>query len=809
MEHEARTGFDLAVNTTLAPHARMNEKTTMKGKHTFLPAIFLFSFLVLTGGLAMYLPRPPEALPATAAVNAFSAERAFRHVEVLGREVHPIGSPAQTQVREYIVRQLQELRLVPEIQKTAVVDPQALLDARSAVAANVQNIVARLPGTGSRKAILLVSHYDSVATAPGGSDDSSGVAALLETARALLANAPLKNDVIFLFVDGEEVGLLGARAFVAQHRWAKDVGLVLNFDTGGDTGIVYTYETSPGNAGLIAEYAKAVPYPMASSMMYEVYRTMPNNSDFTVFKRAGIPGLNFAHIGGKFRYHTLTDTPANLDLRSLQHQGSYMLSLTQHFGNLNLENIRRDADLVYFGVLNLGMVYYPETWALPLGLLAALLFVALLAAGWRRGRISAGQVLLGTLGFIFTVVGTAGVVWLLWQVVLKLYPRYAALVDIPNGWLYWLACLALAVACTAALYNLLRRYARLDNLVLGAALCWLVLALMLGQRMPGVSYYLDWPLLFALGGLGLSWLLPEPPSAPWRRAVLLAATALPALLFGAPMVYGFYIALGTDLILVPVLVLLLLQGLLLPHLALIARPARWALPAFAGSVAIGAVIAGSLTAAPDASNPQSDSLSYTLNADTNQALWISEDAEPDTWTAQFLGTDFKRMQLPEIKPDLSKVYLTAAAPVFDVRGSLVELVSHESIGERHAFHLHVSTPDGVSFVAGSITSSSPIAAITFAGTRIPDSSAPGAPRSSWYEQRFQYWVPPADGFDVTVELAQPGSAMVSISDQRLGLQVPGLTYRPRPADRMPLGREFLPDSKTDRVIVSRSFVFGP
>jgi hypothetical protein len=782
----------------------------MKHKSDLLPALFLLSFLVIVGGLAMVLPQPPEPLPATAAPSEFSAERAFRYVEVLGREVHPIGSAAHARAREYIVRQREELGLVPEIQETTVVDPRAILDGRSAVAASVQNVIARLPGTGGRKAILLVVHYDSVATAPGGSDDSSGIAALLETARALQAGAPLVNDVILLFVDGEEAGLLGARAFVEQHPRAKDVGLVLNFDAGGDAGVVYTYETSPGNAGLIAEYAKAVPYPMASSMMVEVYRTMPNNSDFTVFKRAGIPGLNFAHIGGKFRYHTMTDTPSNLDLRSLQHQGSYALSLTQHFGNLDLENIRRDADLIYFPILNLGLFHYPVTWAMPLGVLAALLFVGLVVAGWRRGRVSGRGLLLGFLGFIVAVVATAGMVWVLWQAVIKVYPRYAAVVDTHNGGFYWLACLALAVASFALIYNLLRRYVRLEDLVLGASLCWLVPTLVLSQRMPGISYWLDWALLFTLVGVGLSWLLPEPPSAPWRRAGLLAAVALPALLLTAPMIYSFYLALGTDLMLVPVLILLLLLGLLIPHLALIAHPFRWALPAIAGLVLVGALIGGSLTAAPDAANPQSDSLSYALNADTHQALWISEDAEPDAWTAQFLGTDFKRMPLPEVKPDLSVVYLTATAPVLDVPGSHVELVTDHSIGDRRSFHLHVSTPEGVSFVAGSISSTSSIAAITLAGTSIPAPDALASQRTPWVEQRFQYWAPPAEGFDVIVEVGQPGRFTLSISDHRYGLpQVPGFTYRERPADRMPLAREFLPNSKTDRVLVSGSFVFGP
>ena len=327
----------------------------MKPKNNLLPAFSLFLFLALLAALVMYLSQqPPNPLPANAPATDFSAERAFRHVEALGREPHPVGTAAHARARAYIVSELQALGLDPQIQAATVVDPISAVNPQWSVAGNVQNVIARLAGTGGSKAILLVSHYDSVATGPGASDDGAGVATLLETARALKAGPPLKNDVLLLFTDGEEVGLLGARGFVEAHPWAKEVGLALNFDTGGDAGVVYTYETSPGNAGLIPEYARAVPYPVASSMMYEVYQTLPNESDFTPLKQAGIAGFNFAHIGGKYRYHTMTDNPDNLDRGSLQHHGSYALSLTRHFGNLDLTNLRRDSDLVYFNILNLG-----------------------------------------------------------------------------------------------------------------------------------------------------------------------------------------------------------------------------------------------------------------------------------------------------------------------------------------------------------------------------------------------------------------------------------------------------------------------
>jgi acetylornithine deacetylase/succinyl-diaminopimelate desuccinylase-like protein len=53
-------------------------------------------------------------------------------------------------------------------------------------------------------------------------DDSAGIAAILETVRALRAGGPLAHDVIVFFTDGEEPGMLGAAAFVREHPWAKD-----------------------------------------------------------------------------------------------------------------------------------------------------------------------------------------------------------------------------------------------------------------------------------------------------------------------------------------------------------------------------------------------------------------------------------------------------------------------------------------------------------------------------------------------------------------------------------------------------------
>ena len=78
------------------------------------------------------------------------------------------------------------------------------------------NVVATLPGTDNPDLIYVVSsHYDSALVSPGADDDSSGTAALLETAR-LLAAHPQPATIVFASFTGEEAGLFGSREFVRR-----------------------------------------------------------------------------------------------------------------------------------------------------------------------------------------------------------------------------------------------------------------------------------------------------------------------------------------------------------------------------------------------------------------------------------------------------------------------------------------------------------------------------------------------------------------------------------------------------------------
>src|SRR6185437_5122426 len=250
-----------------------------------------------------------------------------------------------------------------------------------------QDIVGRLSGTASSGAILLMAHYDSVYRAPGAADDGAGVAAILETLRALRTGPALKNDLVILFTDGEEAGILGAEAFVASPQ-VKDVGAIINFEARGNRGPSMLFETSSNNHPVIDAFAKAAPYPVGSSLFYDLYRLLPNDTDFSVFRKSRIPGLNFAFGEGLEAYHSALDAPDKLSLDSLQHHGSYALALARQLGQMQLNQLADPTgDDVFFDWFGSHLVHYRRTWVLPLQAAATLLLLVALGLSIRKGEV--------------------------------------------------------------------------------------------------------------------------------------------------------------------------------------------------------------------------------------------------------------------------------------------------------------------------------------------------------------------------------------------------------------------------------------
>lgn len=293
----------------------------------------LLGSLVLALLLAVVTLQTPAPVAAGAPASAFSAVRAMTDVRVIARAPHPVGSSEHEQVRGYLFGRMAALGLSPQVQ-TGAMSPGAIRRQEGwglpAVATQAHNLVGVLPGRDpSAPAVLLMAHYDSVPGSPAAADDAAGVAAILESVRALRARGQAERSLVVVFTDGEELNLDGARVFFSEHPLRDRIGVVLNLEARGGGGQAMMFETGRGNAETIALYQQAARHftggPSSNALAVVVYEHMPNGTDFTIPKDRGLPGLNFAFIGRPSQYHSPTSTPDVLDQGSLQHIGSQAL----------------------------------------------------------------------------------------------------------------------------------------------------------------------------------------------------------------------------------------------------------------------------------------------------------------------------------------------------------------------------------------------------------------------------------------------------------------------------------------------------
>lgn len=352
-------------------------------------------------------------------------------------------------------------------------------------AGRVQNIVGRFAGRSSRKALMLVAHYDSVPEGSGAADDGAGVITILETIRALRTGAQLMNDLVVLFTDGEEAGLLGAAGFVADHpNLAREVGVTLNAEARGSSGPAMMFETSAGNGRLIDEFAAVAPYPMASSLMYSVYKLLPNDTDLSVLKRAGLTGMNFAFTETLQDYHTRLDRAENLDSRSIQHLGGNILALTKRLGNIPLDDMQRP-DKIYFNWLGSRILVYPEWAAWVLSVFG----FAGVGWAWRKGirqqNLTASGLFLGFGSFVALLLTVSGGLALLWKLFQYFLTSPLLVGDTLSNQLLLAAFVLVGFAMGFCWLRFLSRKVGVFNLATGQLLAVVLLAAVLTYALPG------------------------------------------------------------------------------------------------------------------------------------------------------------------------------------------------------------------------------------------------------------------------------------------------------------------------------------
>jgi hypothetical protein len=610
-------------------------------KFTALLSFILVLFFIF---YSFYSLMPQKGTDASTSETQFSTQRALVHLKEISKKPHYYGSQAHGEVRDYIISELKKLGAETEVQEGFVCDLWTYETSKNDSIISYpggyhlikpKNIVARIKGTNNTKSLVLLSHYDSaMVPSYGASDAGSGVVTILESLRAYLANGQQpKNDIIILFSDAEEIGLDGASLFVNEHRWAKDAGLVLNFEargSGGPSNMIL--ETNQGNANLIKEFIAANPkYPVASSLMYSIYKMLPNDTDSTVFREDGdIDSFFFAFIDDHFDYHTANDNYENLDEETLQHQGSYLLPLLNYFASSNLENLKAEEDYVYVNAPFVKMISYPFSWILWMLLIAIVGFLGLLFYGVSKRKLKGRTIARGFAAFLTPLIVSGLIGFFGWKLLLWMYPGYNEIQHgfTYNGHLYIAFFVLLTLAILLKVYKKFGKNDAVAGLYVAPLLFWILINVVVFIIIKGAAYFII-PVLF---GLVSFWLLikQEKPNI-----LLLTLLASPAIFLFSPLIQFFPVGLGLEMLVISCVFTVLTFGLLLP----VVGSYRWKniLAALCFIAAIVFFITAHVKSDFSEKRQKPNSLVYYQNQETNESYWLTYDKILDDWTKGYLG----------------------------------------------------------------------------------------------------------------------------------------------------------------------------
>jgi len=456
-------------------------------------ALLLISFVVMLGVLRTYsMPSPVGADAPDVVFSAVRAEAILRNL--LQENVpHVAGSPYNKVIRNRVVSHFEDAGYEPETQSLFHCNP------RFGSCSPVENIIAVKKGSEGRHAVLLTAHYDSGWTGPGAADDGSGTSAILEIARMAADFPPFENDVIFLISDSEENGLIGADAFAEHHPLFATVKAVINLEARGVTGPSGMFETADGNRSIIRMLSKSVDRPVANSLIYEMYKRMPNDTDFSVYKNKGVMGVNFAFAQGVPVYHSAIDNPDHLDLGSLQHHGDNAWGMLKALGERSLNTINHQEDAGYIDLFATRLAHYPLSIAGGMGLFFGVWTMLAVGLAFRR-EFRFRQLRSGLVAIPFLLLAIlAGAYLLSWPL-----GRWPDLHPLEHPY-PWVGRLTLFLMIGLAGYSTLKIFSGRVSACAWMIMAWalvFILAMQLTSKMPAASHVALIPLaMFAMGSV--------------------------------------------------------------------------------------------------------------------------------------------------------------------------------------------------------------------------------------------------------------------------------------------------------------------
>lgn len=755
-------------------------------------------------------PLPPLAISAPA--DVFSAERAMRDLEFIAGEPHPMGvSPAHAAARDYLLEQIRAAGIEPQVQDTIGVREFS----GAILGGNVENIVARLPGSNPSGALLLISHYDSTPGGPGGVDSGSGVVTILEVLRALAAGPQLLQDVIVLFSDGEEPGLIGSNAFVDQHPWFKDVEYVLNMDQF-LIGPPAVFRTSQGTGVIARALARSALRPAYMSLPFDLFPG--GDTDLVPFMEAGIPGADIASGGIFPEKHTMLDRPELVDLASLQLAGDQMLALARELGDQPA--LAPDLpDETFFPFLG-RLAHYPVSWAMPLAVAAGLIYLGTVGYGFGRAGLAWRGFAWGLLVWLLVMVFSLGSTYLIWLGIQTLHPAYqysSVRLHLSDDWLYAAGMISLVFMVSAAVLSWARKHASPQDLAAGSLLIWLPAALAAAALFPETSYLTSWILLS--GSLALLWSLlcrAGLVSENWDwPGYLISSIAACFLLI--PVIYTAFQGAGFPMLGLFIALAALLAIALIPFLDWLTREGGWLFTAISLLAALAFLTAGHFLVGRDSPPPLVNSIGYWMEAESGEAVWIAfiggyrTDAvttaryqvafpeEMDQRQASLLADPTRRpyQELLPAAPPFS--VLTSPAPPLDQEGPLLVVQEDTLTEEGRLLQIAISGSlhDRLYLIISEAVRVLEFSLLENEGLRVLD-------YQGRYTLRFDGM--PLAGLQIGILVDSADPFEILLVEEKTGLPVfPGLDTQAEPGSMRSPG-EFLQGDATDFTVINRDYL---
>lgn len=280
-------------------------------------------------------PLAPAARKALAELPPVFSESSLRdHVaflaspELAGRG---LGSAGLDQAASYIVERFKAAGLAPCGDSGSYLQRFTVEKGEDGQPHDVANILGCLPGTREDwrgQSAILSAHYDHLGRGwpdvhkgdegqvhPGADDNASGVAVLLELARAMGSGERPPRTVVFAAFTGEEAGLLGSRHYATHPVYPLDKAIgVINLDTVGRLG---REKLSVLGTGTASEWQHI--FRGAGFVTGVESRNVPESieaSDQLAFIEKGVPAVQI-FSGAHADYHRPGDTPDKIDIAGL------------------------------------------------------------------------------------------------------------------------------------------------------------------------------------------------------------------------------------------------------------------------------------------------------------------------------------------------------------------------------------------------------------------------------------------------------------------------------------------------------------